>query len=112
VVEVQGINVADKASGAGGDVTVRRDGQVVMAFEITERAIDENRVRRTYADKISPQALSDYVFVFHQAPPTPAAEAVARKLFAQGHDLQLLTCLEFVMRRRDLSWRRRTRHRA
>jgi len=40
----QGINVADKASGVGGDITVTQDGDIILAIEVTERPIEKARV--------------------------------------------------------------------
>src|SRR5690606_26294262 len=39
-IEFQGINVADSQNDAGGDITVFREGAVVLSVEVTERAID------------------------------------------------------------------------
>ena len=44
-IEVQGINVADAAGGAGGDVTVRENGEIAFAAEVTEREVN-GRARR------------------------------------------------------------------
>jgi len=96
-IEFQGINVADKASGAGGDITVQADGRVVMAFEITERPLDEARIRTAYTTKIAKLAIADYAFLHETAEPSAVAQAAARKLFAQGHDVLLLPCEEFLM---------------
>src|SRR5712692_8947844 len=34
----QGINVADAAAGAGGDITITSGGRLLLAAEVTERA--------------------------------------------------------------------------
>jgi hypothetical protein len=85
-IEFQGINVADKASGAVGDITVRKDGAIVLGVEVTERSIAKPRVTRTFDDKISPHALPDYLFI---STATPAAEAVeaAQHYTAVGHEM-------------------------
>ncbi|HEV2173468.1 MAG TPA: restriction endonuclease, SacI family, partial [Nitrospira sp.] len=44
-IDFQGINVADKASGAVGDVTIRKDDKIILGVEVTERSIDDGRVR-------------------------------------------------------------------
>ena len=56
-VKVQGINVADSASGAGGDVTIVEDGHVILAAEVTERCVDKSRVMATFDTKIALQNL-------------------------------------------------------
>jgi hypothetical protein len=92
----QGINVADAASGAGGDITVLRDGKVLFAVEVTEREIDGARVRSTFASKIAPKALQDYLFFFTLSPPSASAAAVARAYFAQGHDINFLSVADWL----------------
>ena len=89
-IDWQGINVSDAASGVGGDVTVRREGTVLLSIEITERPIDGARVRATFATKIAPSAQNDYIFLHGAAPPTEDARAAARAYFAQGHDISLI----------------------
>jgi hypothetical protein len=71
----QGINVADAASGAGGDVTIMRERKVLLAIEVTERAVSEDRVRSTFRTKILPNKLDDYIFLFSGG--KPAEEAIA-----------------------------------
>lgn len=36
VIEVQGINAADRAAGVGGDITIRAGDAIVTAIEVTE----------------------------------------------------------------------------
>ena len=86
-IKTQGINEADAASGAGGDVTIINGEQVVLAVEVTERVIDEDRVRSTFRTKISPNAIDDYLFFFSGGKPTVAARARAQAYFAQGHEI-------------------------
>lgn len=52
----QGINVADSPSGAGGDITINREGKTVISIEVTERVIDKARVVSTFNTKISPHS--------------------------------------------------------
>jgi hypothetical protein len=92
----QGINVADAASGAGGDITVLRDGKVLFTVEVTEREIDGARVRSTFASKISPQALQDYLFFYTLSPPSESAVSVAKAYFAQGHDINFLSVTDWL----------------
>lgn len=96
-LEYQGINEADAASGAGGDVTVRRDGEVVLSVEVTERIIDEDRVRSTFRTKIAPNAIDDYLFFFAGAQPTEAALSRARGYFAQGHEINFAPVKDWIV---------------
>lgn len=86
-LERQGINVADKATGAGGDITLRSGDRVAMAIEVTEREIDEARVVSTFQTKIVPHGLENYLFLHADTPPTEAALAAAERYFALGHDI-------------------------
>lgn len=90
IVTCQGINVADSASGAGGDVTVQREGRLVLAVEVTERPLDRSRVVSTFNTKISPQSIEDYLFLTTAAAPPDEAKAAARQYFAQGHEMGFL----------------------
>ncbi len=85
-----GINVADRAFGAGGDVMVRKNGELHFAIEITERPIDRSRVVSTFNTKISPGGISDYLFIFCGAPPSPEARQHAFVLFGQGHEVNFV----------------------
>lgn len=89
-VSWQGINVADKASGVGGDITVSTKGNVICAIEVTERPIDRSRVVSTFNTKISPSGIGDYMFVFTGTPPAKDAQALARQYFGQGHDVNFV----------------------
>ncbi len=68
-VESQGINAADKASGASGDITVKSDNQVILAVEVTERPIERNRVVATFNTKIVKQGVADYLFYLQERGP-------------------------------------------
>ncbi|MCL4460055.1 MAG: restriction endonuclease, SacI family [Chloroflexi bacterium] len=61
-IESQGINVADRPSGAGGDVTIKSGDTILLAAEITERPVDKSRVVATFNTKIAPQGIEDYLF--------------------------------------------------
>ncbi|MGE0224157.1 MAG: restriction endonuclease, SacI family [Acetobacteraceae bacterium] len=96
-IEWQGINVADRASDVGGDITVRSSGQPILAVEVTERPIDHARVEATFRTKILPQRLTDYSFFHGDVPPTPHARALARRYFAQGHDISFLAVKDWLV---------------
>jgi hypothetical protein len=88
-IEWQGINVADRASGAGGDITITKDGQTHLAIEATERVVERSRVISTFNSKISRNMIRDYLFLVTRAPQTDARDA-AGQYFAQGHDVNFL----------------------
>lgn len=96
-IAFQGINAADAASGAGGDITVTREGEVVMAVEVTERGIDRARVVASFNGKIAPGGIADYLFVHADAAPAEEARAAARGYFAQGHEMVFLHLREWVV---------------
>lgn len=94
-IEWQGINVADRASGAGGDVTMTRDEVTVLAIEVTERVIDGSRVVSTFNSKIVHAGISNYLFV-HAAAPMPDARQAARNYFAQGHEIDFVQIVDWL----------------
>ena len=89
-IEWQGINVADRASDVGGDITVRVGDEVILSVEVTERPIDRARVEATFNHKVLTHRLTDYLFLLGDAVPSPEARALARRYFAQGHDMSFL----------------------
>jgi hypothetical protein len=88
-VEFQGINVADKASGAVGDITIRKAGAIVLGVEVTERRIDQSRVASTFNQKISPNGLADYLFIT-TVKPDDEAVAAAEKYTGVGHEMNFV----------------------
>jgi hypothetical protein len=96
-IESQGINVADAASGAGGDVTVSVEGETIIAVEVTERTIDESRVRSTYRTKILPNKIDDYLFLFSGDSPSENARTRAASYFAQGHEVNFFPLHPWIM---------------
>lgn len=96
-VEFQGINVADKASGAGGDVTVREGKTILLAIEVTERPIDKARVVSTFNTKIVEAGIQDYLFMYANAKPGDDARQAARTYFSQGHEINFLQVQEWVV---------------
>jgi hypothetical protein len=96
-VEFQGINVADKASGAGGDITVKEQGSIVLTIEVTERSVDVPRVQATFKDKIVASTLSDYVFLVHLERIGDAAKQQAEKYFPHGYDVNFVDIQEWLI---------------
>lgn len=88
-IEWQGINVADKASGAGGDISVTQKGAIILAIEVTERPIEKSRVISTFNTKIVKSAIEDYLFVSTTRPADDAWQ-VAHTYFTQGHEINFL----------------------
>ena len=93
----QGINVADAASGAGGDITIKSDGKVVLAVEVTERSVDRSRVISTFNTKISPAGIEDYLFFVGSAGATTDAKVQAQQYFAQGHEVNFVNIKEWIL---------------
>lgn len=96
-IQWQGINAADQASGAGGDITIAEEGETVLVVEVTERPIDRSRVVATFNTKIAPHGINDYLFFFGNAIPDEAAKDAARQYFAQGHDISFLSVEEWLV---------------
>jgi len=95
-VEFQGINVADKASGAVGDITVKTEGRVILGVEVTERLVDKNRVVNTFQQKIAPVQLDDYLFITTIAPDPEALQA-AHSYTAVGHEMNFVQVREWLI---------------
>lgn len=83
VIDYQGINVADAATGVGGDITITHEGRIVFAAEVTERPLERARVVATFNTKIAPHGIEDYLFLcgLKLWPPTPASrpDNISRK---------------------------------
>ena len=93
----QGINVADAPSGAGGDVTIVKNGQTLMAAEVTERPVNQSRVTSTFNTKIAPAGIEDYLFFVRPGAATPEAIQQARQYFAQGHEVNFLDVKQWIL---------------
>ena len=94
-IEVQGINVADKSAGAGGDITIRKGTTTLLAVEITERPLERSRVVATFQAKIAPNGIDDYLFILRD----PVDELVlqqARQYFSQGHEINFLEIQNWI----------------
>ena len=96
-IEWQGINVADKASNVGGDITITENDQIIFAVEVTERPIDSKRVIATFNTKISPNKISDYLFIYSNTPPLSEVLPITKRYFAQGHDVNFLQIKDWVV---------------
>jgi len=96
-IKWQGINVADKASGTAGDVTVLHNGAVLLAIEVTERPIERSRVISTFNTKIVQEGIEDYLFIYSASLPTNEARAAAQTYFSQGHEINFLQIKEWVV---------------
>jgi hypothetical protein len=95
LITVQGINVADAASGAGGDITITRDGGVLMVIEVTERPIDQARVTAIFNTKIVQGGIEDYLFL-GRGDVAATAIAQANQYFAQGHEVNFLDLRSWI----------------
>jgi hypothetical protein len=93
----QGINVADKASGVGGDITVKDNDVIVLAIEVTERPIERARVVSTFNTKIVVGGIEDYLFVYSVAMPAVEARQAARTYFSQGHEINFLKISDWIV---------------
>jgi len=96
-IEWQAINVADKASGAVGDISVTRNGDVLLAIEVTERAIEKSRVVSTFNTKIVMAGIADYLFIYSSSIPTEDARQAARTYFNQGHEINFLQVSDWIV---------------
>ncbi len=97
VVAWQGINVADAASGAGGDITIRKDGKTLLAVEVTERLVDKNRVVGTFNTKIASAGIEDYLFFLGTPGATSDAKLQAQQYFAQGYEVNFVNIKEWIL---------------
>lgn len=96
-IEWQTINAADRPSGAGGDITIRSNGKILLAIEVTERSIQKSRVVATFNTKIVAHGLEDYLFLFTDAAPEQDARATAQQYFGQGHDISFLPIANWLV---------------
>ena len=97
VVEYAGINVADAAAGASGDITVRSAGTPVMIVEVTERPVEASRVQSTFRAKIATSGVVDYLFLVDLQRVAPDAWEEARKYFAQGYEVNFIDVRTWVL---------------
>jgi SacI restriction endonuclease len=96
-IEYAGINVADAAAGASGDITVKNAGVIVMILEVTERPVEASRVRSTFRAKIATSGVVDYLFLVNLDRVSPEAVEEARKYFAQGYEVNFIDVTTWVL---------------
>ena len=95
-VQWEGINVADAASGLGGDIVVSAEGKTILVAEVTEREVDQNRVVATFNNKIGPDQIEDYLFFTRsKSQPSETVEQMGR-YFAQGHELNFVVIQDWA----------------
>jgi hypothetical protein len=97
VIDFQGINVADAASGVGGDITITDEGKLVFAAEVTERPLERARVVATFNTKIAPYGIEDYLFFVRPETLAEDARQQARQYFAQGHEVNFVEIKNWVL---------------
>lgn len=95
-VSFQGINVADSAGGAGGDITIKQAGRVVLAAEVTERLVNKARVVQTFNTKIAVAGLEEYLFFILPEGVAHEAEEQAHQYFGQGHEVNFLVIKDWL----------------
>lgn len=93
----QGINAADGATGAPGDVVINKGLDVIKAIEVTERPIASTRVTTTFNTKIATNDVREYLFIYTQTPPENEAYRVANNYFAQGYDINFIKLTNLVI---------------
>jgi SacI restriction endonuclease len=95
-IEVQGINVADSAGGAGGDITISKEGQIILAVEVTERPVDRTRVIATFHTKIAVVGIADYLFLLTSSVDEEVLRQ-ARQYFSQGHEINFVEIRSWIV---------------
>ena len=92
----QGINVADNATGAEGDISIKTNGVTVLAIEITERPIDQRRIVSTFNTKIILSDIKDYLFLYTNIEPDESAKQIVHNLFSQGYNINFANVVEMI----------------
>ena len=93
----QGINAADGATGAPGDVTIKKDNTVIKAIEVTERPIHQTRVDSTFSTKIIIHNIRDYLFIYTGVEPEAGCFKSAKLYFAQGYDINFCNLNDLII---------------
>ena len=98
IIESVGINVADAAAGTVGDIAIKKaEGGIILSIEVTERPVDSTRVQSTFRTKIAPAGIVDYLFLVILDKVHPSATSEAERYFAQGHDLNFVDILTWMV---------------
>lgn len=95
-VEFHGINVADRPSGAVGDITIHSAGMIVLGVEVTERRLDGGRVRLVFDQKVSTTGINDYLFI-STTQPENSARIAARSYTAVGHEMNFVDLVSWLV---------------
>lgn len=95
-VQWQGINVADTASGVGGDISVLSGDTTLLVAEVTERTVDRTRVVATFNSKVGPGGIADYLYFVGNRPQPEDALQQARRYFAQGHEINFVVVADWI----------------
>lgn len=95
-IQWEGINVADAASGLGGDIVVASGDRTFLVAEVTERQVDQNRVVATFNNKIGPNQVEDYLFFTRSKDQPIDTVEQMRRYFAQGHELNFVVIQDWA----------------
>lgn len=93
----QGINVADRPAGVGGDITIARDGRPLLVIEVTEQPVNRARLVATFRTKIAPSSLTDYLFVQRAATIPTEVILQTERYFAQGHEVNIVEIRRWIL---------------
>jgi hypothetical protein len=96
-ITTQGINVADKASGATGDISIYTGDKIIVSAEITERNVDKNRVISTFNTKIAPVGLEEYLFFVKEVKIDSEVQAQTQHYFTQGHEVNFVEIKNWIL---------------
>lgn len=97
IIEYQGINVADSASGSGGDITIKKNDNIILSAEITERPIDKNRVVSTFNTKINPIGIEEYLFFTNVSNVDNECLVQSHHYFTQGYEVNFIEIKDWIL---------------
>jgi hypothetical protein len=93
----RGINVADKAKGDEGDITIKENNKTILAVEITERPIDANRIISTINTKVMKNELKTYLFIYTTKKPDEKAQKTANSYFSTGIEINFANIMDLII---------------